>query len=386
MALVCHEFPPYVIGGVGAYTYNLARFLSKKKINVDVYCGKSRNIDVERIDDYLRIVRLPFPDFPLRAYWFQLRNLSYLSKQFERYDIVHGMSPKSASICVVFKKDHAKLAMTIHENPIIMMKSYIHATSNDWMLGEAVAYGLECAAEHLLAKLCLSKADKLFFVGNATLSYFRNTFNKLPEKKIFVIPNAIDLNEIERYEHLHQIEKVGHPSVLYFGRLKWQKGITYLLRAIARLQRRFPDIELRITGRGPMLKKILQHTVTLGIEKNVSYLGHLRRPELIGEIMRTQVVCLPSIYEGMSIAMLEAMAFRKPIVTFDLPFAREIIQDMNNGMLANPMNSNDLACKIGTLLEDESLRGRIGKSARSYVEKFHNWEQTVNQYINAYQS
>ena len=78
--------------------------------------------------------------------------------------------------------------------------------------------------------------------------------------------------------------------------------------------------------------------------------------------MKADLVVLPSLREAQPISVLEAMACKKPVVVFDLPFAREYIEDMSNGLMANARDSKDLAEKISILLRDHKLRVEMGQS------------------------
>jgi len=78
------------------------------------------------------------------------------------------------------------------------------------------------------------------------------------------------------------------------------------------------------------------------------------------------------------------MACEKPVVAFDFPFSREIIQDLDNGLLAKPGDVQDLASKIRLILTDNELRARIGQRAFEYVRERHNWNVLVEKYVNLY--
>jgi len=97
------------------------------------------------------------------------------------------------------------------------------------------------------------------------------------------------------------------------------------------------------------------------------------------------VVALPSLFEvGPSIAALEAMACKKPIVAFDTPFTREFIGSMWDGLLAKPYDVNDFAEKLYLLLTDSKLRNKLGQNAYEYVKQNHNWSTLVKKHIGIY--
>jgi N,N'-diacetylbacillosaminyl-diphospho-undecaprenol alpha-1,3-N-acetylgalactosaminyltransferase len=82
---------------------------------------------------------------------------------------------------------------------------------------------------------------------------------------------------------------------------------------------------------------------------------------------------------------LGAMACKKPVVAFNVPFAREIIGNGYNGMLAKAFDPKDLSNKIGTLLSDNKLRLKLGRNAYSFVKLRHNWDLQADQYLKVYE-
>lgn len=98
-------------------------------------------------------------------------------------------------------------------------------------------------------------------------------------------------------------------------------------------------------------------------------MGHVPHRKLIGEIMNADALVFPSLSEAQPMIILEAMACGKPVVAFDLPFAREIISDMSNGLLVKFNDIGDLSMKTRLLISDEKLRRRLGQAAHDYEEK-----------------
>jgi glycosyltransferase involved in cell wall biosynthesis len=82
--------------------------------------------------------------------------------------------------------------------------------------------------------------------------------------------------------------------------------------------------------------------------------------------------------------VLEAMACRKALVTFDLPYSRELIRNGYNGLLAKACDVGDLTEKIGLALIDKQMRLMLGKNAYHYVRENHDWSVQVGKYIEIY--
>jgi glycosyltransferase involved in cell wall biosynthesis len=203
---------------------------------------------------------------------------------------------------------------------------------------------------------------------------------------VSVIYNAINPDKLDRIARQRK-EKLSdsEPYIIFYGRLFWKKGLTHLLEAFAIVRKDCNEVKLKIFGEGPLEPKLRQKVQEMGFGDCVSIHGHVAYEKLIGEIKGATVVALPSLREGQPVAALEAMALGKPLVAFDLPYAREFLVDGENALLARACDVRDLSRKIVSLLFDKNLRYRIGDNARSYVRRRHNWDSTVEQYLQVYE-
>jgi N,N'-diacetylbacillosaminyl-diphospho-undecaprenol alpha-1,3-N-acetylgalactosaminyltransferase len=113
-------------------------------------------------------------------------------------------------------------------------------------------------------------------------------------------------------------------------------------------------------------------------------MGQVSHKKLIAEIKKSHIVVFPSLNEAQPMFVLEAMACKKPVLAFDLPFARELITDMENGLLAKPCDVEDLSKKIQLLANDKTLRLRLGQAAYNNVKKKHNWDIQAEKYLEVY--
>lgn len=159
------------------------------------------------------------------------------------------------------------------------------------------------------------------------------------------------------------------PVVFYAGRLIEVKGTTYLVRAMRRVQDRFPDIELVIAGSGELRTTLEEEARTLGVRAR--FLGSVSAAEVRSWHRAAQVYCMPSVTastgqrEGLSNALLEAMAAGLPVVASDSGGIPEAVGDA--GFLVAERDVEALAARIAELLADATLRERLGAAARARV-------------------
>lgn len=160
-------------------------------------------------------------------------------------------------------------------------------------------------------------------------------------------------------------------TILYAGRLGWEKNLPYLLNALAKLRQTHPDVKLWIAGRGPELMSLEQLATQLGIAGQVKFLGFLDHPTLARYYAACDVFVLPSLVEAQPLVVMEAMWFGNPvIVTNAIVAASEMVESGVNGFIVDPKSVNDLADRLAEMAEQEELRVRMGRAGRQRSEEY----------------
>jgi glycosyltransferase involved in cell wall biosynthesis len=379
-----------MFGGIGTVCYDLAYSLSKKRIRTTVICGRSQNnkVCIEKPNSHLEIIRLPFFDVPPRFLWFQLQNMRVFREFLKDQTIIHVVNPQAGAICAYLKKKLTGkyLITSIHGVPIVESKVFLNSPANSWTTGELGFNLLEYPLNHYFIKVCLANSDRIVVCSNATLNDMKIVYGNMLRDNISVIYNGINFEKIESIKPDSESHADCALKIIYYGRLYWRKGIWHLIRAVANLKQRFSGFNLEVFGRGPLENKIRQLILSRGLKDIVHLRGHVPYEELVKKIKMSDIVIVPSLYEAQSVSTLEAMACKKPVVAFDFPFAREVIVDMHNGLLARPGDADDLSSKMGLLLSDKSLRKRLGENAYEHVRKEHDWETIVEKYAALYEN
>jgi len=178
--------------------------------------------------------------------------------------------------------------------------------------------------------------------------------------------------------------KLREPArILFVGRLDPQKGLDTLIRA-SHLLRRTADttVKLQLLGEGPSRNELMDLVESLGLEPDVEFVG--KNPDVRRYLEQADIFVLPSRAEGMSNALLEAMSCGLPVVATRIPGNLELVEDQVNGLLCNVDDEESLANSLATLMEDASLRGRLGRAARRKVEASHSLKSVAEQYADLY--
>lgn len=156
-------------------------------------------------------------------------------------------------------------------------------------------------------------------------------------------------------------------TILVVGTLLAGKGHELVLRAMARLEPRHPDLQCKIVGEGAERDRFAALARELGIEDRVEFLGRKSRAEVAHAMRDCTVFVLPSRYEGLGCVYLEAMASGKPAIGCVGQGIDEIIRDGVNGALIPIDGLDQLVDKLQALLANVQLRARIGESARRTI-------------------
>jgi glycosyltransferase involved in cell wall biosynthesis len=190
---------------------------------------------------------------------------------------------------------------------------------------------------------------------------------------VTVIPNGVD-----------RVQDPGGPSgaqtrILFVGRLAEQKNVALLLHAFAAISRK--EAHLQIAGDGPLRDSLEILADDLQLSGRVTFSGWLDRSEMPGLYRRSTLLILPSHYEGMSNAVLEAMAAGLPVIATAVEGIGELIADGQTGIIVPPGDAPALARAMDRLLDDATLREQLGTRAREHVERCFSWDAAAQAYL-----
>ncbi|PKL71119.1 MAG: glycosyltransferase family 1 protein, partial [Methanobacteriales archaeon HGW-Methanobacteriales-2] len=165
--------------------------------------------------------------------------------------------------------------------------------------------------------------------------------------------------------------------ILFFGSLVPYKGPEVLIKALKLLEHKSAHVVF--AGRGPMEMDLRQLSQELGVENQVIFAGFV--PEELKKYYyrAADIFCLPSVTmaESFGIVNLEAMASSLPVVASRLGGLPEVVRNGENGLLVEPKVVGDLASKLSLLLENPTLRHKLGKNGRKIAENY-NWDRVVD--------
>jgi glycosyltransferase involved in cell wall biosynthesis len=156
--------------------------------------------------------------------------------------------------------------------------------------------------------------------------------------------------------------------VVTVANFKAHKGHDYLFQAAARVRQEFPHVRFVLVGQGPLEAEIRALVQRRGLEGTVLFAGH--RSDVPRVMSASDVFALASLHEGLSIALLEAMAVGTPPVVTDVGGLAEVVTSGRDGLVVPPRQPDELASAIGAMLRDPELRARLGRAARRRASNF----------------
>jgi glycosyltransferase involved in cell wall biosynthesis len=226
--------------------------------------------------------------------------------------------------------------------------------------------------------------DSFIAISNAVKEYMV-TREKYKPEKITVIYNGIDLSLFDS-ENKKIIPKNNYDFLVgSVGRLHPSKGYDTLLKSMPPVIKEFPSVKLIIIGDGIQRKYLEGLCFDLGISEQVIFLGRKTPAEVIRFLKNIDLFVLASNWEGFGLALIEAMALRKPVVATKVEGICEIVEDGQTGFLVPPAQPQTLSFRIIQLLKDKPLAKRMGTKAREKVEQEFSLKVMVDKLDKFYQ-
>ena len=197
-----------------------------------------------------------------------------------------------------------------------------------------------------------------------------------------LIPNGVDTT---RFMPINAITPPAEQAqvVVCVSRLSYEKGIDVLLQAWRIVHEQAPQALLVIVGTGPLQSQLERLAAALRIAESVEFAG--LQHDVVSQLQRGGLAVLPSRVEGMSNALLEAMACGLPCVSTRVSGSEDIIQHGVNGLLVESEDYWGMAWALLTLLRDPVLARVYRRAARETIERHYSLEQVMDRYVALYQ-
>lgn len=222
-----------------------------------------------------------------------------------------------------------------------------------------------------LTKLLYGKVDRVIAQSQGMAEDLVSSYG-VAEEKITTIHNPVSA-AIENYTPLGQMQKKDY--LLCVGRLEEQKAFHYAISAFAAIAPDYPNLRLKIVGKGSLESRLKEQTRMLGVADRVDFEGY--QADMVPYYLHAKATLLTSLYEGFPNVLVESIALGTPVVAFDCPSGpSEIIADGDNGYLVNHLNESELKARIVDVMGFKFDMLTVAKTAEKYSSL-----KIINKYI-----
>ena len=373
---VLHIITRLILGGAQENTVLTVEGLGRRReYEVDLATGPpigpEGSLVEEARDKGIKLIMVPEMRREIKP-WRDFLTLMKLYQLIKRgnYDIVHTHSAKAG----ILGRLAAKLAgvkvivHTIHGLPF-------HEYQNRWLNSFYI----------LCEKLTGLFTNKLISVAEV-MTEKALTVKIAPSKKFVTIYSGMELDkflepEVDKrkqvwagpgVEAAKKRRELGiaedAPVVGKVARLFHLKGHKYLLEAAAQAVKVYPDVKFLLVGDGILRQSLEKQAEALGIRENVIFAGLVDKEEIPGLLSVMDIIVHTSLREGLARVLPQALASGKPVISFDIDGAREVVRHGETGYLVPARDSMKLADAIIELLRDKEKARRMGEAGKRLVE------------------
>lgn len=367
--------PPHLyFGGVERRIIEVAKRLVND-FETTVYSGTKRGFKEPAVIDGITIVPCSSTDriYPLDNWVF---NRS-ISKMVDTIDAdvyeAHTVSGYKFLKRLRKRKTGKPFIQTVHG---VLADEHIQASKS---VSPSLRMKLSNVFMGRLAKIekdAAKEADLIVTVSQYSLQKLVQLY-EVDEAKIRVVPNGVDTQKFKPTEDCSGIKDVvdgdSEHVVLFVGNLIPRKGLHYLIEAAKHVTEELEETKFVVVGDGPLKSHLIEYSREQGVADNFVFLGSVPDDLLHRLYSCADVFASPSIQEGQGITLLEAQATGKPVVAFNVTAIKEVVKNKETGLLVEP-DSRELADALLTLLPNQSLREKLGRSGREFVTKTYSWD------------
>ena len=357
MNVLTIEFPPFC-GGAGFYLYELVDALGKD-IHTDIYM---RDVPVYTTPQNAVMNTVPTVSPHIITYNLGLRRREHTLKKSI------GIHNECAGLF---------FSNTFYRETVPMMIVH-HLSMNEPY--STVQRRIKLVLWQKLQDVMASKADYFIFPNEQIA---QDIITRYKDKEYFIVPNGIVIDAFKNvlHESVESIKKDYNRIMLFFpgGASNERKGLVNFFSVLKKINQ-ISEVVLVVSGYNPGVVKSVKEIISKNRVQNVVLTGDLDYTDVVAYYKACDIVVFPSLYEGFGRPLLEAMAAGKPIITFPVGVANEVITHNVTGFIAH--DNNEFVDILADLTKDKKKREIIGKNAeKSPVLNQYRWDKIAQDFV-----
>lgn len=218
------------------------------------------------------------------------------------------------------------------------------------------------------------KCSAIHTVSNTTKDDLIEFGTKNP---IYVIPNVIYFDEPKKSE-------INPLQFIFIGRLLHYKNLNVVIKAVSILKKTYPNLTLIIVGSGPYKENLERLVTDLNLHDNIKFKGQVSQEEKNEWLSTSQSVVFPSVLEGFGLVILEAFAFKKPILVADVRPLSEIVDHENTGYVIPAEDEKEWAKAMERIIKEPGKAVKMGEAGRKVLDEKYDPEKMCQKVMNMY--
>ncbi|UBM35007.1 glycosyltransferase family 4 protein [Bremerella sp. TYQ1] len=380
LALVTRRFWP-LVGGAEMVMANLAEELTQQGHQVQIVTAQWHPDWPKQITHRgIPVIRLPNPS--VRG-WGTVRYMMALGRWLRSHE------QDLDAVYVSMLKHSAVVATSrfLNSNVPVVLRAEGAGETGDCAFHESANFGQR------IRRSC-QQADG--FVAPSQQIFDEMAAAQFDRDKIRFIPNGVKVGPLKTDVQRQEARKAlatanpiltlaeSAPLVVFTGRLHPGKGLTKLVRAWPRVLQRFPMARLWLIGEGPQEGELSSMIGAMGLQSRILLPGAFDTVEDV--LAAADAFVLPSLHEGMSIALLEAMVANLPCVVSDIPGNRILIDPEETGLIFPVDEIDRLADQLIRILENQDLSRQLGTAARKRVIEHFSLKRNAEDHVALFHS
>ena len=364
---VLHVVETLEIGGAERVVTDLVSHMTED-IESFVCCLKQSGPMAERLPEGVKVFELMAPEGNSVKVPLKLARII----RSQRIDIIHSHNWSTFV--------ESGLAVKIVNNkPIISTIHGMYTEYEDTIVAE-IKKNIRRIIERFLAK----NFYKICAVSSKIEEYTVPHLN-VPAETVCTIINGIEIERKKKQSRIQRKElelELNDIVLCFVGRIAKVKNLKYLLSVMPDIIKSIAGVKLLIIGDGDERVPLERYSKHMGLTENVLFCGFQENP--MDFLTIADIFVLTSLYEGVSIALLESMAAGIPSVVTDVGGNKDVVKDSVTGFIV-PLNSkNELTDRLKRLINDSELRKSFATESRKRVNDYFNIKNTVERYHDIY--